>query len=298
MGREIFARLDFVPEPGYRYFLRDDGVYRALVQPGGLGKATRVVKLRLPRDGGSLYQLQGTYVVRSSLRPEHSPPVGGDTPSERQVARELVAAHEEWRAQSAGPGAEEAATLALRGCRQAVLILAENLRYRGYPVARLVQESPPDLDALLVGFRVRVPPLLRLFWREVGAICLVDLENYRHTLFWLERKIKAEYCDGVLVGLPSKVLIEDDNILLAPDGYHKDNISGGAPYSMAAGDAWWAPIQASWGGPRQPLSAPRELDLLGYLRTAILECAGFPGLLGDPVFEVLRPRLLEGVPHF
>jgi hypothetical protein len=88
-------------------------------------------------------------------------------------------------------------------------------------------------------------------------------------------------------------------LTLAPDGYHKDNISGGA-YGVRLGSGWLAQWEDfAWGGPTRPESAPTDpCDFLGYLRTAILECAGFPGLLGVPGFEAIRQVLLRGLPRF
>ena len=87
---------------------------------------------------------------------------------------------------------------------------------------------------------------------------------------------------------------------LAPDGYHKDDISGGAPYSIAVGGGWLAPWQNfAWTGARRPVSSPPDpCDLLGYLRTSLLECAGFPALLGAPSFEPIRERLLRNLEVF
>ena len=93
---------------------------------------------------------------------------------------------------------------------------------------------------------------------------------------------------------------------LAPDGYHKDNISGGMPYGVRPGKVWlptWEHFE--WSGSRRPKSAWRPKsapsglpDFLGYLRTAVLECAGFPGLFGDDAFEPLRLQLLARVKAF
>jgi hypothetical protein len=87
---------------------------------------------------------------------------------------------------------------------------------------------------------------------------------------------------------------------LSPDGYHKGNISGGAPYEMQVGGVWLAPVENfAWSGALRPVSAPADpCDLAAYLRTARLECAGFPGLYGTPQFEPIREQLLRGVPIF
>lgn len=84
---------------------------------------------------------------------------------------------------------------------------------------------------------------------------------------------------------------------LSPDHWHKDNISGGAPYAVRAAAGWFAPMESfEWCGPARPRSAPPGTpDLVGYLRTALFECAGFPGYFGHPRFEPLRQMLLSGV---
>lgn len=41
-----------------------------------------------------------------------------------------------------------------------------------------------------------------------------------------------------------------------------------------------------------------RLHVMAYLRTSILKCAGFPGLLGNKAFEPIRVRLIESLPVF
>jgi hypothetical protein len=93
---------------------------------------------------------------------------------------------------------------------------------------------------------------------------------------------------------------EEYVLTLSPDGYHKDNISGGAPYGLAFESRWkptWRYFE--WSGEKQPVTAiANPPDFLSYLRSTILECAGFPALLGIPAFETLREDLLQGVPVF
>ena len=81
--------------------------------------------------------------------------------------------------------------------------------------------------------------------------------------------------------------------------HHKDDISGGDSYGVKDG-AWLPPLMNfEWSGRIRPLSATNsKVDLMAYLRTSILECAGFPGLLGNKAFEPIRVRLIESLPVF
>jgi hypothetical protein len=91
---------------------------------------------------------------------------------------------------------------------------------------------------------------------------------------------------------------ETDFLLaLSPDGFHKDNISGGAPYGVFP-ELSWKPIWRNfeWTGVQFPLTAlSSPPDFLSYLRTTILECAGFPAFLGLADFDRIRDHLLRSV---
>jgi hypothetical protein len=93
-------------------------------------------------------------------------------------------------------------------------------------------------------------------------------------------------------------------IEIAPDDLHKDNVSGAGPYEILlpgpGDDPWLAVLDGGfrWGTPR-PASAPHgQPDLVSYLRTAVLECGGFPGLYGHEAFERTRLRLCADLPVF
>jgi len=189
-------------------------------------------------------------------------------------------------------------------------------------VQTILRPSPADLDARVAEVEARtgvqIPRIVREFWRVVGGVSFVDLENYQHGVFWSELGIAGRYgfCDGFHVDACDTDWIaftledyesyaEDDDLpsfrySLAPDGYHKDNISGGPPYAVGRNSAWqptWENF--SWSGYRIPETAgPAPPDFLSYVRTALLECAGFPGLLGHPGFEPLRLSLVEGLEAF
>ncbi|UXI66133.1 hypothetical protein [Tahibacter amnicola] len=195
--------------------------------------------------------------------------------------------------------------------------IARELAALRYPVREVVVPSASDLDVLVRGVedrtRIVVPSVLVTFWRSVGGLMFVDLDNYAHVDFWNRIGVSREYCDGVMVAACTRewmnVCVDDivdaeesdaspTLISLSPDGYHKDNISGGVPYGIGIGEAWLAPWQ-NFAWCERPVSVlPGAIDLVGYLRTAILECAGFPGLYGDPAFEPIRRHLLRNVRAF
>lgn len=57
---------------------------------------------------------------------------------------------------------------------------------------------------------------------------------------------------------------------LSPDALHKANISGGPAYGIICPTG---PIEAMW------VQGEEEMQFVAYLREAILECGGLPGLL-------------------
>ncbi len=117
-----------------------------------------------------------------------------------------------------------------------------------------------------------IPLSLSAFWREVGSVDLVGMHPNWPTLL------------DPLVVYPPEVALDDleswrENeqetfsepfeVGLAPDSLHKDNISGGEPYSV-----------------RLPSRSAdfifryerHRLHFVAYLRLAILKWGGFPGL--------------------
>ncbi len=238
-------------------------------------------------------------------------------------ASEIRHRHLEWqRATKAGDtSARRAIRDALQGCAEALQRIAEGLKQLRYPVEDMLTPCPAELDELVEETQGRtgrqLPPVLVEFWRTVGGVALVDLDGYAHVDFWEERGVSAEYCDGLLVEACTHDWVEyivgeheqleadaefrepDSFIfLLSPDGYHKDDISGGLPYGLRPGSSW-QPTWENFHWATRPASAGSgAVDFMGYLRTAVLECAGFPGLLGDASFEPVRQALLKDVKGF
>jgi hypothetical protein len=240
----------------------------------------------------------------------------------------ILAAQQSWRL-AARAGEHQARLAAERACTtmsEAIDVLSSNLAALGYPqfsgrvpasqgLARRIRKIESRLGGSM-------PPALKVFWQIVGGVSLLDLTHYAHVAFWQGRGLGGQQicCDGLYIdgcdddwfdcmidelderrkpgveGEPEKPF----ELPLAPDGLHKDNLSGGAPFSVASSDDWLAPLHNfRWTGVKRPHSAPaNRCDLVSYLRTAILECAGFPGLFGQDPFEPIRQQLLADVPVF
>jgi hypothetical protein len=213
----------------------------------------------------------------------------------------------------------------LSKCADAIVVLSRNLRKIGYvwvssePIP--ANELERNIQRIEAETGLLIPKILVGFWKIVGGISFVDLEHYRHVGFWHKHKITAPqgFSDGLHVDACSRgwasyiceeyeEWLNDDQrdeaeeflLSLSPDSYHKDNISGGESYAVFAEPSWKPSWQYfEWSGPVKPMTALADPpDFLSYLRTAVLECAGFPGLLGNPAFDKLRNELLEDVPLF
>jgi hypothetical protein len=240
----------------------------------------------------------------------------------------ILAAQQAWRlaARSGEPAARSVAERTCTTMSEAIDVLSGNLASLGYPpfAGRIPASQGISRRIRKIESRLhrQVPPALKVFWQIVGGVSFVDLASYAHVQFWQERGLGgAEICcDGLYVDscdddwfdciidelderrktTADSEPIEPFELPFAPDGLHKDNLSGGEPYALAPCDDWSAPLRNfRWLGSKRPHSAPaNRCDLMSYLRTAILECAGFPGLFGREQFEPVRQQLLADVPIF
>jgi|GEM_PF-2535710 len=304
---EIVEKLGIVREPGYLYYLNGAEVWRTKMVRAGTRNVAGpdlVATGRFVRERGYEYSLSADGdVIRVPRTQSHrAPPKWAPDVAriewETNLGSSILSAQRSWLATDTA--LEQVAVEALRGCRRAVTVLGANLQKIGYPITEFFIPSPPMLLQRME--RIEGVPMLKQFWIIIGGIQFVDIERHAHVDFWRQRGVDALFCDGLYVSTCDEDCLdglEDDELVISPDGYHKDGISGGGPYSVVADDSWTPALEGfSWSGFAVPKSALEPLDFLGYLRTSILECAGFPGLLGDPAFEVLRPQLLAYVPLF
>lgn len=232
-----------------------------------------------------------------------------------------------WQALSANdePAVRAMAIESLSRCADSIAVLSEKLRDIGYVWVASERVAADALERNIQTIETKtglsIPKVLVAFWEAIGGVSFVDLQDYRHKDFWTECKIVAPkgFADGLHIYAcddawtsficqdydewkdhRSQDEEEDFLLTLSPDGFHKDNISGCAPYGIFT-ESSWKPIWRyfEWPGVVEPITAlANPPDFLSYLRTAILECAGFPALLGVPAFEQIREKLLEGVPIF
>ena len=121
-----------------------------------------------------------------------------------------------------------------------------------------------------------IPMSLKAFWDVVGSVSLIG----RARDGWLE------YSDPLYVETPAGALADfrdwhadremnggaGDEVFfcpIAPDLLHKDNVSGGPPYSVALPNSDVdARLSREW----------HNVGFVPYLRIAILDWGGFPGL--------------------
>jgi hypothetical protein len=159
---------------------------------------------------------------------------------------------------------------------------------RGYisdgPLILPSRQSQADITTLenQVG---PIPLSLLAFWRVVGAVDLVGMHPAWPSLL-----------DPLVVYPPEAALVDleewqDDGSSeafegsLAPDSMHKDNISGGEPYSVQLPDSC-ADFLLRY--------ERHELYFVAYLRLAILQWGGLPGLEQQrPPFPFLTNLLIK-----
>ncbi len=217
--------------------------------------------------------------------------------------------------------AEAHARATLRDCRRALEELVERLRRHGFDakVPVLAEPAgPADIERAAAALGVRPPRVVELFWEIVGGFDPVAYPAYAHLDFVYEHISEGSGCytDVLLVdGLSDTFIAQasrelgwqrdrgEERLLLplAPDHYHKDEVSGGGPCGVFVGDDDWRPRfggDFEWVGPRCPSLANAEPNFIEYLRASILECGGFPGLLGHQEFERLRCELIADLPVF
>ena len=134
-----------------------------------------------------------------------------------------------------------------------------------------------------------IPLSLRAFWQEVGTVDLVGMHP--------EWPIGL---DPLVVDPPEGAVsyLNDfegsDNtagrfVGLAPDDLHKDNVSGGDPYGVRLPE------------PKADflfLNEPHNMLFVPYLRFAILQWGGFPGLDGKELRFDQLIELVDGLEPF
>jgi hypothetical protein len=131
-----------------------------------------------------------------------------------------------------------------------------------------------------------LPITLVAFWKRVGSVALTGT----HPDFPDMLDPLVVYPVEIILEEFADLECEDDgrfHVALSPDDYHKDNISGGMPYSVALPRS---------GFDFRLLYEARDTDFIDYLRDVILSRGGFGALdprsrIGVPVAELTAELL-------
>jgi hypothetical protein len=157
---------------------------------------------------------------------------------------------------------------------------------RGYKVEPLTRPSDEMQDAFdeLESEAGPLPLSLSAFWQEVGAVDFVGMHRAWPTGL---DPLVVDPPQGPLSDYYDYEREEGEAIFvgLAPDDFHKDNVSGGDPYGLEL--------------PNPAADFPfmyesHDLLFVPYLRLAILQWGGFPGLDAQRIqFEPLAQLITD-----
>ena len=207
-----------------------------------------------------------------------------------QVWKDLQALGSAVRHAAHDTQAREVAAETMRRVRRNCEIIIARLRAFGYQFGTfpdgsnvyytqgpLIAPSEPIL-AGVTELETRIGPLplsLAAFWQEVGVVDLVG--SHPDWPSGLDPLVVSEP-EAALSDLDNwESLVEEGEVEsseqftagLAPDDLHKDNVSGGDPYSVALPDPTADFVL---------LYERHNMLFVPYLRMAILQWGGFPGL--------------------
>jgi hypothetical protein len=130
------------------------------------------------------------------------------------------------------------------------------------------------------------PITLAAFWKRVGSVAFTGT----HPDFPEMLDPLVVYPVEVILEQFADIECEEDgrfHVALSPDDYHKDNVSGGMPYSVALPQS---------GFDFRLLYEARDADFIDYLRDVILSRGGFGALdprshIGVPLAELTAELL-------
>ena len=233
---------------------------------------------------------------------------------------EILSAQHEWDLARRAHEIDVVGRAKAIGLIEAIRIVVARLENLGYPVSPMISEPFADVDdrveRLTRGTGVRPPAILNFIWRTLGSVALTDIRECAHDAFWKGHGIPRMHSDGFHISGCDDLYIDamlwdaesesqDESAepfcyCFSPDLYEKDDCSGGGGYVLAR-DSDWAPtcIGVRWPQASATRTATEgPIDLLTYARTAILECGGFPGLMGESNYEPVRELLTRGLPSF
>jgi hypothetical protein len=202
----------------------------------------------------------------------------------RYAAGEVVAVWDEVVAAGAPPTADAIAVareLVRRAGRNARRV-HDHLAATGYAfeAEEPLRPPPPDVVERLAAMEEQVAPVplaLRAWAEEVGTVNLngtfAEPTIEYPDPFWVELRpddAVEVHRDWIEMGLFTRRGQIRFPVDLAPDAFHKADVSGGPPYGVELPDD---AIDPTW---RNDDAHP-DATFVGYLRSALLRHAGFPG---------------------
>lgn len=216
---------------------------------------------------------------------------------------QILVCRDRWLGALASVSVAALAHATFEACRESVAQLGSQLADLGYPLQMFLRPCPADLFERIERIENRtgvpLPKVISEFWRIVVGVWIVDMKHYKHVPFREGLGIipAHEFSDGVYGNACDNdwltYTVEDfDNYAddhdeqsfmytLAPDGHHKDDISGGPPYAVGRGSDW-APTWENfdWAGHRRPETAIADPpDFVSDLRTPNTGVRRVPRLL-------------------
>jgi len=160
-----------------------------------------------------------------------------------------------------------------------------------------------------------IPLAFRAFWSNVHGVALGNHQSadHRKALATLapDALESAETSDFLMVRPANAWLARQADVAgipVSPDAYAKDGMSGADPVLLPLDDTLRVdraifPMRLT--AERDDLACVQRFDaehvalgMVDYLRVAVLEYGGYPGLAQQPSFESHRQELIEDLPRF
>jgi hypothetical protein len=225
---------------------------------------------------------------------------------DRYIAGEHIAVWQELV--EMGPGAQEdaiaqeIALVTMRRVQRNVELVIERLKTERWPFsssdvypicAPPHQDTPNQINELERRLNGPIPLALKAFWSVVGTVSLMrETSEYGDDLSMPDPLVLGPV-DHALSELAEWEAdqwrrAEPFRAPLAPDVFHKDNISGGAPYEIELPNATVDPLF---------MNEPHDTTFVGYLRIAFA-AGGLPGWEANEFHAALLTRLSAGLVPF
>lgn len=200
------------------------------------------------------------------------------------------------------PVALEVAFETMRRVQHNLQLVIERLRSEGWrfsesdvyaiwaPPHQATTDQITELERRLHG---PIPLALKAFWSVVGTVSLIRIASGPEHDLSLPDPLVVGPVDHALSEFSEWESDEERSsepfrAPLAPDAFHKDNISGGPPYEIELPDAGADPLF---------VNEPHDVTFVSYLRIAFA-AGGLPGWENNERRAPLLKRLADGLQPF